>query len=70
MLVLFCVCVCINGHNISVFQEKFVFSLIEGLREISVAVWNINTKDDFIGRPKPLQAPHFSTSAQYLKNKK
>ena len=40
------VCVCIDGHNAPVFQEKFVFSLIEGLREISVAVWNSNIKDD------------------------
>ena len=52
MLILFfvCVCVCIDGHNTLVFQEKFVFSLIEGLREISVAIWNSNTKDDFIER--------------------
>ena len=48
----FVLCVCIDGHNISVFQKKFVFSLIEGLREINVAVWNINTKDDFIGSEK------------------
>ena len=48
----FCVCVCIDGHNTPVFQEKFMFSLIEGLREISVAVWNSNTKDDFIGSGK------------------
>ena len=47
-----CVCVCIDGYNMPVFQEKFVFSLIEGLREISVAVWNSNTKDDFIGSGK------------------
>ena len=45
-------CVCIDGHNTPVSQEKFVFSLIEGLREISVAVWNNNTKDDFIGNGK------------------
>ena len=47
-----CVCVCIDGYNMPVFQEKFVFSLIEGLREISVAVWNSNTEDDFIGSGK------------------
>uniref|UniRef100_A0A7N2M0I6 Uncharacterized protein n=1 Tax=Quercus lobata TaxID=97700 RepID=A0A7N2M0I6_QUELO len=41
-----------DGHNTLVFQEKFVFSLIEGLREISVAVWNSNTKDDFISSEK------------------
>ena len=52
MLILFFVYVCIDGHNTPVFQEKFVFSLIEGLREISVAVWNINAKDDFIGSGK------------------
>ena len=48
----FCVCVFIDGHNTPVFQEKFVFSLIKGLREISVAVWNNNTEDDFIGSGK------------------
>ena len=47
-----CVCVCIDGHNIPVFQEKFVFLLIEGFREISAAVWKNNTKDDFIGSGK------------------
>ena len=52
MLVLFCVCVCIDDYNTLVFQEKFVFSLIEGLREIGVAVWNSNTEDDFIGSGK------------------
>ena len=48
----FVLCVYIDGHNTPVFQEKFVFSLIEGLREISVAVWNSNTEDDFIGSRK------------------
>ena len=38
MLILFFLCVCIDGHNTPVFQKKFVFSLIEGLREISVAL--------------------------------
>ena len=47
-----CVCVCIDGHNTPVFQEKCVFSLIEGLREISIAIWNSNTEDDFIGSGK------------------
>ena len=47
-----CVCVCIDGHNTPVFQEKFVFSFLEGLREISVAIWNCNTEDDFIGSGK------------------
>ncbi|RWW09433.1 hypothetical protein GW17_00027080, partial [Ensete ventricosum] len=33
------------------FQEKTTLSLIEGLREISVSVWNSNmvSHDDFIG---------------------
>ena len=52
MLILFCVCMCIDGHNTLVFQEMFVFSLIEGLSEISVAIWNNNTEDDFIGSGK------------------
>ena len=52
MLILFFVYVCIDGHNTPVFQEKFVFSLIEGLREISAVVWKSNTKDDFIGSGK------------------
>ena len=52
MLILFFVRVCIDGHNTPVFQEKFVFSLIEGLREISIAVWNSHTEDDFIGSIK------------------
>lgn len=36
------------------FQEKFIFTLIEGLRELNVAVWNSNTLsvDDFIGGGK------------------
>ncbi|XP_054786418.1 extensin [Prosopis cineraria] len=42
---------CTDGGKNPIFQEKFVFSLIEGLREISVVVWNSNTItfDDFIG---------------------
>ncbi|KEH27312.1 putative C2 domain-containing protein [Medicago truncatula] len=45
---------CTDGGKNPVFQEKFVFSLIEGLREINVAVWNYNTvtSDDFIGTGK------------------
>ncbi|KAH9608296.1 hypothetical protein KSS87_011441, partial [Heliosperma pusillum] len=40
-----------NGGKNPVFQEKFVFTLIEGLREINIVVWNSNTLtfDDFIG---------------------
>ena len=45
-------CVSINGHNTPVFQEKFLFLLIEDLREISAAVWNSNTEDNFIGSRK------------------
>ncbi|ERM99403.1 elicitor-responsive protein 3 [Amborella trichopoda] len=42
---------CTDGGKNPTFQEKFVFSLIEGLREINITVWNSNTLtfDDFIG---------------------
>ncbi|KAG9439908.1 hypothetical protein H6P81_020073 [Aristolochia fimbriata] len=42
---------CTDGHKNPTFQEKFVIPLIEGLRELNVAVWNSNTLtvDDFIG---------------------
>ncbi|XP_020576130.1 protein SRC2 homolog isoform X2 [Phalaenopsis equestris] len=42
---------CTDGGKHPTFQEKTVIPLIEGLREISVAVWNSNTItfDDFIG---------------------
>ncbi|PIN08742.1 hypothetical protein CDL12_18681 [Handroanthus impetiginosus] len=42
---------CTDGGKNPTFQEKFVFTLIEGLRELSVVVWNSNTLtfDDFIG---------------------
>ncbi|RDX93281.1 Elicitor-responsive protein 1 [Mucuna pruriens] len=45
---------CTDGGKNPVFQEKFIFPLIEGLREISVLVWNSNTLtfDDFIGSGK------------------
>jgi len=45
---------CTDGGKNPVFQEKFVFPLIEGLREINVLVWNSNTLtfDDFIGSGK------------------
>ncbi|XP_023531345.1 uncharacterized protein LOC111793619 isoform X1 [Cucurbita pepo subsp. pepo] len=45
---------CTDGGRNPIFQEKFVFSLIEGIREINVAVWNSNTVtyDDFIGNGK------------------
>ncbi|KAB1208417.1 Elicitor-responsive protein 1 [Morella rubra] len=42
---------CTDGGKNPTFQEKFVFTLIEGLRELNVVVWNSNTfsYDDFIG---------------------
>ncbi|KAI4367599.1 hypothetical protein MLD38_023320 [Melastoma candidum] len=42
---------CTDGDRNPTFQEKFVFTLIEGLRELHVAVWNSNTinLDAFIG---------------------
>ncbi|CAN4101349.1 unnamed protein product [Withania somnifera] len=45
---------CTDGGKNPTFQEKFVFTLIEGLREINVVVWNSNTvnSDDFIGSGK------------------
>ncbi|KAJ0437420.1 putative C2 domain-containing protein [Helianthus annuus] len=45
---------CIDGGKNPTFQEKFVFTLIEGLRELNVSVWNSNTvtHDDFIGSGK------------------
>ncbi|KAK7253200.1 hypothetical protein RIF29_37726 [Crotalaria pallida] len=45
---------CTDGGKNPVFQEKFVFALIEGLRELNVVVWNSNTLtfDDFIGTGK------------------
>ncbi|XP_019165176.1 PREDICTED: elicitor-responsive protein 3-like [Ipomoea nil] len=47
---------CTDGGKSPIFQEKFVFTLIEGLREMNVAVWNSNTlsSDDFIGGGKIL----------------
>ncbi|GKA13203.1 elicitor-responsive protein 3 [Tanacetum coccineum] len=40
-----------DGGKSPTFQEKFVFTLIEGLRDVSVSVWNSNTisHDDYIG---------------------
>ncbi|CAN6554867.1 unnamed protein product [Malus baccata var. baccata] len=45
---------CTDGGKNPTFQEKFVFPLIEGLRELNVLVWNSNTVtlDDFIGEGK------------------
>ncbi|XP_038707143.1 elicitor-responsive protein 3-like [Tripterygium wilfordii] len=45
---------CTDGGKNPTFQEKFVFTLIEGLRELNVVVWNSNTLtlDDYIGSGK------------------
>ncbi|XP_073000602.1 elicitor-responsive protein 3 [Typha latifolia] len=42
---------CTDGGRNPTFQEKFQIPLIEGLREMNIAVWNSNTliADDFIG---------------------
>ncbi|KAL4362253.1 hypothetical protein GQ457_04G002710 [Hibiscus cannabinus] len=42
---------CTDGGKTPKFQEKFTFSLIEGLVELQVVVWNSNTlsHDDLIG---------------------
>ncbi|XP_044475992.1 protein SRC2 [Mangifera indica] len=42
---------CTDGGKNPTFQEKFVFPLIEGLRELNTVVWNSNTlmADEFIG---------------------
>uniref|UniRef100_A0A0D9WSF8 RING-type E3 ubiquitin transferase n=1 Tax=Leersia perrieri TaxID=77586 RepID=A0A0D9WSF8_9ORYZ len=42
---------CTDGGRNPTFDEKFQIPLVEGLRELSVAVWNSNTlsHDDFIG---------------------
>lgn len=44
----------LDGGKNPKFQEKFVFPLIEGLRELNLIVWNSNTLtvDDFIGSGK------------------
>lgn len=41
------------------FQEKFMFTLLEGLRDLKVAVWNSNTlsTDDFIGNATYVSSP-------------
>ncbi|KAJ9537902.1 hypothetical protein OSB04_030635 [Centaurea solstitialis] len=45
---------CTDGGKNPTFQEKFVYTLIEGLRELNVNVWNSNTvkHDSFIGSGK------------------
>lgn len=47
---------CVDGGKNPTFQEKFVLTLIEGLRELTVSVWNSNTlsADDFIGNGRYL----------------
>ncbi|KAI7741003.1 hypothetical protein M8C21_004768 [Ambrosia artemisiifolia] len=46
--------VCTVGGKTPTFQEKFVYNVIEGLRELNIIVWNSNTisRDDFIGSGK------------------
>ncbi|XP_042516161.1 leucine-rich repeat extensin-like protein 6 [Macadamia integrifolia] len=45
---------CTDGGTNPVYEEKFMFNLIEGLRELNINVWNSNTlsSDDFIGSGK------------------
>ncbi|KAJ8766867.1 hypothetical protein K2173_009211 [Erythroxylum novogranatense] len=45
---------CTDGGRNPTFQEKFIFTLIEGLRELNIVVWNSNTltNNDFIGSGK------------------
>ncbi|MCO5604160.1 hypothetical protein L7F22_058321 [Adiantum nelumboides] len=45
-----------DGGRNPTFNEKYVLSLIEGLREVNVTVWNSNTvsADDYIGSGKLL----------------
>ncbi|KAJ7007185.1 16 kDa phloem protein 2-like [Populus alba x Populus x berolinensis] len=42
---------CTDGGRNPAFQEKFIFTLVEGLRELSVVVWNSHTlsADEHIG---------------------
>nr|XP_043620108.1 protein SRC2 homolog [Erigeron canadensis] len=46
--------VCTDGGKNPTFQEKFVYSFIEGLRDLNITVWNSNSvsRDDFIGSGK------------------
>ncbi|KAI3755416.1 hypothetical protein L1987_55214 [Smallanthus sonchifolius] len=46
--------VCTDGGKNPTFQEKFVYSAIEGLRELNINVWNNNTisRYDFISSGK------------------
>ncbi|XP_023754756.1 protein SRC2 [Lactuca sativa] len=43
-----------DGGKNPTFQEKFVYGMIEGLRELNIMVWNSNilSHDDFIGSGK------------------
>ncbi|KAG5581502.1 hypothetical protein H5410_052129 [Solanum commersonii] len=68
--------VLLDGGKNPTFQEKFVFSLIEGLREINVVVWKSNTvnSDDLIGSGKfqlqKVLSQGFDDSAWPLQTKK
>ncbi|XP_076881097.1 elicitor-responsive protein 3-like [Bidens hawaiensis] len=46
--------VCTDGGKNPTFQEKFMYNVVEGLRELNINVWNSNTisRDDFIGSGK------------------
>jgi hypothetical protein len=50
-----------DGGKNPTFDEKFHISLIEGLRELTVNVWNSNTlrHDDFIGSGRLVVLPFF-----------
>ena len=54
------------------FQEKFMFTLLEGLRDLKVVVWNSNTlsTDDFIGNATYVSAffsaLHFSIALKFF----
>ncbi|KAL6522552.1 hypothetical protein OROMI_031510 [Orobanche minor] len=67
---------CTDGGKNPTFQEKFVFTLIEGLRELCVVIWNSNTLtfDDLIGNGKvPLQkvlSQGYDDSSYPLQDKK
>ncbi|KAI3755417.1 hypothetical protein L1987_55215 [Smallanthus sonchifolius] len=69
--------VCTDGGKNPTFQEKFVYSAIEGLRELNINVWNSNTisRDDFISSgnyteeqrlKKVEESPHHISTSKFL----
>ncbi|KAM7266023.1 hypothetical protein ACFE04_003706 [Oxalis oulophora] len=57
---------CTDGGKNPTFQDKFVFSLIEGLRELNVTVWNSNTKPSKVSAPyAPPYQTHGSQASLY-----